>query len=232
MATAIPAGRQACRLDDRSGFTQADSDGVGSRFLKALTERDFPALASCLAEDTQFRALLPRRVREEFGQADPTRCFQEWFGPPDRVELLDGGTRMIADRLHMAWRFRVHDETGERLIEQQAYATVRDGRIVVLDLLCSGFRQEQPSTRHSAGAADGLSTNAASVLDGGEAGCATLTPLIRAKMRELGAGQILDVVSGEPGAEADIASWSSLTGNPLVTTRREGERVHFYIRKK
>ena len=69
-------------------------------------------------------------------------------------------------------------------------------------------------------------------LDGGEASCALLTPLIRGRMREMESGQVLEVVTAEPTAETDIAAWSRLTGNPLLqVVERDGAR-HFYLRKK
>jgi TusA-related sulfurtransferase len=46
--------------------------------------------------------------------------------------------------------------------------------------------------------------------------CSTLTPMIAARMRQLEAGQVLEVVSDDPTARSGLASWSRLTGNPLV----------------
>jgi tRNA 2-thiouridine synthesizing protein A len=70
------------------------------------------------------------------------------------------------------------------------------------------------------------------LLDGGKADCATLAPLVKAKLRDLESGQVLEVISGEPSAEQDIASWSRLTGNPLLGTRTDGAGIHFYVSKK
>jgi hypothetical protein len=127
---------EAC--DTQSGMV--GMRGVGHRFVEALGARDFSRLASCLAEDVRFRALLPRGLRELSGVNASVSCFEAWFGAADRVELVDKMVSAIADRQHLAWRLRVHDAGGVRLIEQQVYATVVDGRVAVLDLLCSGFR--------------------------------------------------------------------------------------------
>jgi TusA-related sulfurtransferase len=72
----------------------------------------------------------------------------------------------------------------------------------------------------------------AAVLHGGEASCATLTPLIRARLRELENGQVLEVITAEPTAEADITSWSNLTGNSLLGQHGDGQQRHFFLRKK
>ena len=63
--------------------------------------------------------------------------------------------------------------------------------------------------------------------------CATLTPLIRAKMRELESGSVLEVRTDDPSAREGIPAWSRLTGNELITTVAEDtEHSRFYLRKK
>ena len=50
---------------------------VGWKFVQAIASRDFPAIAACFADDVQFRALVPRGLREARGPADATRFFQD-----------------------------------------------------------------------------------------------------------------------------------------------------------
>lgn len=65
------------------------------------------------------------------------------------------------------------------------------------------------------------------------ASCATLTPLIRAKLRELGSGGVLEICTDDPTARVDIPAWSRLTGNELVSTVEEdAQHTRFYVRKK
>jgi len=71
-----------------------------------------------------------------------------------------------------------------------------------------------------------------SVLEAFGEGCATLTPRIRARMRQLESGQILEVVSDDPAAGEGVPAWSRLTGNPLLATAADGDRLRFSIRKK
>lgn len=194
---------------------------VCERFMEALAGRDFPALAGCFSEAAHFRALVPRGPREAHGAEDATRYFQSWFGSYDRIDVLAARTDLIGDRHHLTWRLRVHGDDQQRVVEQQAYATVRDEQILELDLLCSGFRTEESAT-----------PVADAVLDGGDAGCATLTPLVNARLRELRSGQVLELTTSEPGAEADITSWSRLSGNALLGGHDAGATKHFYIRKK
>jgi tRNA 2-thiouridine synthesizing protein A len=71
-----------------------------------------------------------------------------------------------------------------------------------------------------------------SVLEALGEGCATLTPRIRARLRQLESGQILEVVSDDPAAQEGVPAWSRLTGNPLLATAADGGRRRFSIRKK
>lgn len=71
------------------------------------------------------------------------------------------------------------------------------------------------------------------VLDAPGAACANLTPLIRARIRELASGQVLEVRSDDPAAREGVPAWSRLTGNPLVAVvEDDAERTRFYLRKK
>jgi TusA-related sulfurtransferase len=71
------------------------------------------------------------------------------------------------------------------------------------------------------------------VLDAPGSSCANLTPLIRARIRELESGQVLEVRSDDPAARAGVPAWSRLTGNPLeAVVEEDAERTRFYLRKK
>ena len=73
---------------------------------------------------------------------------------------------------------------------------------------------------------------AADVLHADGATCATLTPLIRAKIRELESGAVLEVRTDDPSAPEGISAWSRLTGNELLAEVEDGEHRRFYLRKK
>ena len=63
--------------------------------------------------------------------------------------------------------------------------------------------------------------------------CAILTPAIRAKLREMEAGQVLEVRVDDPAAREDLASWCRLSGNELLAVREESSGVlRAYLRKK
>lgn len=63
--------------------------------------------------------------------------------------------------------------------------------------------------------------------------CSTLTPLIAARMRQLASGEVLEVISDDPTARSGLASWSRLTGNPIVAIVDDGPgRTRYYLRRK
>ena len=65
------------------------------------------------------------------------------------------------------------------------------------------------------------------------ASCALLTPAIRARLREMAAGQVLEVRVNDPTARLDIEAWSQLTGNPLLAITEElPNTLRFFVQKK
>jgi len=63
--------------------------------------------------------------------------------------------------------------------------------------------------------------------------CAILTPAIRAKLREMASGQVLEVRVDDPAAREDLESWSRLSGNALIAAREEPSGVlRAWLRKK
>ena len=63
--------------------------------------------------------------------------------------------------------------------------------------------------------------------------CANLTPEIKARIRELESGQVLEVRTDDPAAREGVPAWSRLTGNGLIATVADDElRTRFFIRKK
>jgi hypothetical protein len=111
--------------------------------LDALAVRDFVQLAECFAPSVQGRALLPPGHRDYDGADALVTAFRTWFGTASVFELVDSAVGEVAGREHLRWRFRGVREGSPEVIEQQAYVDRgSDGRILRLDLLCSGFRPE------------------------------------------------------------------------------------------
>jgi hypothetical protein len=112
---------------------------VAAGFLEALTSREFDRLADYLDDEIRFRALLPPMELELIGPDAVIDKFRQWFGSRPEFAVLDTEIGQVGPRLSMRWRVRVRDEGGEQVVEQHAFLTVVE-RIVILDLLCSGFQ--------------------------------------------------------------------------------------------
>jgi TusA-related sulfurtransferase len=67
----------------------------------------------------------------------------------------------------------------------------------------------------------------------GGAACALLTPAIKARLRDMQPGQVLEVRVNDPSARLDVEAWSDLTGNPLLSITEEPQDVlRFFVLKK
>jgi len=124
---------------------------VGGVFLEALANRDYGLMATTLAPEVRFRAMLPPGPMDQDGRVAVADTFGSWFGTADDFEVIDAAVGEVGGRLHLSWWLRVRPAPfgigdGWHVIEQQAYADTGD-RIESLDLLCSGFRPEAATPR-------------------------------------------------------------------------------------
>ena len=119
---------------------------IGGVFLEAFANRDYQQLATTLAPEVRFRAMLPPGPMEWDGPTAVAEAFSSWFGGAAEFELVDAAVGEVGGRLHLSWRVRVRPAPfgigdGWHIIEQQTYADA-DDTIMSLDLLCSGFHAE------------------------------------------------------------------------------------------
>jgi TusA-related sulfurtransferase len=178
---------------------------AGRAFLEALTSRDFEGVEASLDPDIRFRGLLPGGLRELSGAAVVTDQLRSWFEEADAFKVEEIVAEDIADRLRISYRFRLHDEDGWAVIEQQAFCDVDDGRIERIDLVCSGFR---PVAEPEAG--DVHRFNA------GELGCADgLAQEFRRRIRAIPVGDALFVATRDPAAKEELPSLARLLGNTV-----------------
>ena len=63
--------------------------------------------------------------------------------------------------------------------------------------------------------------------------CAVLTPAIKAKLRDLEGGQVLEVRVDDPSAREDIAAWCRLSGHELLAVVDEMPKyMRYFLGKK
>jgi TusA-related sulfurtransferase len=51
------------------------------------------------------------------------------------------------------------------------------------------------------------------------------------RLKELKVGQVLEVISTDPGIKEDMPAWCRLTGQEFLGLEEEGEIIRVYIRK-
>ncbi len=115
---------------------------VGQAFVRALSVKDAVAIATLLDAHVDFRGLTPG---SEWRAESPDEVIEivlgSWFELTDHIrEVLDVQTRSAADRSHLLYRFRVENEDGMNVVEQQGYFDAEDGRITKMSLMCAGYR--------------------------------------------------------------------------------------------
>ena len=119
----------------------SDPLAIGRGFVAALEHQAWAELAACFDPNVQFRALIPSGLRSADNREAAAKYLQKWFGDADQLILQSSQVELMHDRIHITYRIREHEDQWY-LVEQQAYCTIRDGQIQMMDLLCSGFRPE------------------------------------------------------------------------------------------
>ena len=59
-------------------------------------------------------------------------------------------------------------------------------------------------------------------------------PILRAKkaLADMGSGQVLRILSTDPGSVKDFAAFAKQTGNELLSTAEQGKEFEFFIKRK
>jgi TusA-related sulfurtransferase len=190
------------------GPTATGSEGVGWEFLAALSARDAVRLEACFHPEAHLRALLPSGPLELSGRATLARRLTSWFEEASTIQVLDQCAEAFADRMHLRYRFREGYGDGEsEVIEQDAFCRVEGGRIVAIDLVCSGHRPESKES------ASGIHH-----FDAGELGCGSGLPQeFRLQISAIPIGSVLEVVARDPSAREDLPSLARLLGHRVIS---------------
>lgn len=51
-------------------------------------------------------------------------------------------------------------------------------------------------------------------------------------IKEIEAGQVLEMLADDPGSKADMQAWANQTGHELLEMKEEGGVFKFYVRRK
>ena len=121
------------------------SSEVATALLRAIVERDVPALRELFAPDVWFRALAVHELLEGHDAPSTMAILDGWFGSAAEVQVLSATTAPAGSRELLRYRLRLRPHWASdvwHVIEQTGYARVADGRVRRLDLLCTGFAPE------------------------------------------------------------------------------------------
>ena len=58
-------------------------------------------------------------------------------------------------------------------------------------------------------------------------------PIVKTReaIREMAVGQVLEMLSDDPGSDPDMRSWAQITGHELVSVAKEGGLFRFLVKK-
>jgi TusA-related sulfurtransferase len=199
-----------------SELTGDRGNNLGETFLKALKGQDFTGLEALFSTQTNFRALVPSGEHLGKTAVEAVGWLRRWFGKYDQVQILQSNAGDVFERLYLCYRLRLHEPTGEwRVIEQQAYCEVQDGKIAAMWLICTGFFADRSRDEELSNAAvlQGSRLRAEAFYDAGSLGCAE-GPMdeIAGLMQKLDPGQCLEIRATDPSVAGDLPAFCRLSG--------------------
>ena len=182
---------------------------VAKLFVEALAARDYRWIFDAMARDVRFRFLIPSGPGELAGAADVAAKYFGWFGDADVIEVEAVLVASLPDRLSARYRFLLHEQEGWEVVEQQSYLDVDEqGRIVAIDLLCSGFRPVSDG-----GEEDVMGTHS---FDAGTLSCADgLAREFRRRILAIPQGDVLVVRTSDPAAKEDLPPLARMMGHEV-----------------
>jgi hypothetical protein len=126
----------------RDNGAVGDPSALGTKFARALADKDATRMRDLMHPAIDFRAMTPSRTWEAASPDDALSIILgKWFEETDEIRGLEElESDSFADRQRVGYRFSVNNAEGRFLVEQQAYLSERDGRIGWMRVLCSGYR--------------------------------------------------------------------------------------------
>jgi TusA-related sulfurtransferase len=215
MTTDAPGPTTIRQLVDIDGLDPARE--AAGRLVSAIAARDYARLFDVLARDVRLRYLIPSGSGQVAGAADACAKYFEWFGDHAAVEIQEMLIQRLSDRTSARYRFLVGAGREREVIEQQAYLDVdSDGRIVEIDLVCSGFRP--------ADGPGGASSTGTHEFDAGTMGCADgLASEFRRRIGAIPVGDRLAVTAGDPAAKEDLPPLARMMGHTVHSVDKRGD---------
>jgi hypothetical protein len=114
---------------------------VADQVAADIARRDPQRLSALLTETVRLRALLPGGPLEAHGQENVAALLCALLEDFDSVRLVESAGEPVADKLLIHYRLHLSQAAQRWVCTQTAVCRLVDGRLAVIDLLCSGFRE-------------------------------------------------------------------------------------------
>lgn len=118
-----------------------ESHPYAARIAVDVARRDSQRLSEALTETVRLRALLPGGPIEAHGRENVAACLCALFADFDSVRVVESAGEPVVDKLLIHYRLHVSQAAQRWVCTQTAVCRLVDGRLAVIDLLCSGFRE-------------------------------------------------------------------------------------------
>ncbi len=226
----------AMEIDDER-VEQSPLQRLGQDWIESILAGTLDRLEGFCLPEVNSHLLTPRRSITLESAAELVAKYRQWFGECTTIQLRASRIERVGERLGIFYRFHLQEQGDWFDIEQQLYCTLQEDRVEQLHLLCSGFQPAGTPVAASQSQepgcpSDGLLEFHGGATDSGST-CAVLTPAIRAKLRAMESGQVLEVRVDDPSARGDIEAWSRLSGNTLLKViETPGTELRFFVKKK
>ena len=213
---------------------------LGEEWVRAITEGTLERLEQLCHPDVSSRLLTPKNFFRYETAGELISKYRQWFGDCGSFHIEHQRIETVGERLGISFRLLLLEEGTHYIVEQQLYCTLQGDCIASLQALCSGFHRVVEN-RISPGLAlaEDVHLQADALLEvhtGAESSgstCALLTPAIKARLREMQSGQVLEVRVDDASAKGDIEAWSRLSGNELLMMAEgAGAALRFLVKKK
>jgi hypothetical protein len=114
---------------------------VAAGIAAAVARREPQRLAEELTDTVRLRALLPGGPIEALGRENVASCLCALFADFDSVEVVESAGEAVGDKLLVHYRLHLGRAAVRWVCTQTAVCRLVDGRLAVIDMLCSGFRE-------------------------------------------------------------------------------------------
>ena len=114
---------------------------VAAQVAADIARRDPQRLSAALTETVRLRALLPGGPIEAQAQENVAALLCALLADFDTVRVVESAGEPVADKLLIHYRLHVTQAAQRWVCTQTAVCRLVDGRLAVIDLLCSGFRE-------------------------------------------------------------------------------------------